>query len=71
MKKSFRPSARLIGTIGEDIIKDMHAAVVELVKNSYDADAKDVIITFEATEDKQFLLSVKDDGHGMREEVVS
>ena len=70
MKKSFRPSARLIGTIGEDIIKDMHAAVVELVKNSYDADAKDVIITFEATEDKQFLLSVKDDGHGMREEVV-
>jgi len=32
MKKSFRPSARLISTIGEDIIKDMHAAVVELVK---------------------------------------
>lgn len=70
MKKSFRPSARLIGTIGEDIIKDMHAAVVELVKNSYDADASEVIISFEATEDKRLLLSVKDDGHGMREQVV-
>lgn len=70
MKKSFRPSARLIGTIGEDIIKDMHAAVVELVKNSYDADANKVIIAFEATEDKRLLLSVKDDGHGMKEEVV-
>ncbi len=70
MQKSFRPSARLIGTIGEDIIKDMHAAVVELVKNSYDADANDVIITFDATEDQRLLLSVKDDGHGMREDVV-
>lgn len=70
MKKSFRPSARLIGTIGEDIIKDMHAAVVELVKNSYDADANEVMITFEATEDKRLLLSIKDDGHGMKKEVV-
>ena len=70
MKKSFRPSARLIGTIGEDIIKDMHAAVVELVKNSYDADANEVFIVFEATSDKKLLLSVRDDGHGMDEKVV-
>lgn len=70
MKKSFRPSARLIGTIGEDIIKDMHAAVVELVKNSYDADANEVLIVFEATSDKKLLLSVQDDGHGMDENVV-
>lgn len=70
MKKSFRPSARLIGTIGEDIIKDMHAAVVELVKNSYDADASEIIITFEATTDKRLLLSVEDNGHGMTEQVV-
>ena len=70
MKKSFRPSARLIGTIGEDIIKDMHAAVVELVKNSYDADANEVQIFFEATSDKKLLLSVQDDGHGMDENVV-
>lgn len=70
MKKSFRPSARVIGTIGEDIIKDMHAAVVELVKNSYDADASEIIITFEATADKRLLLSVEDNGHGMKEQVV-
>lgn len=70
MKKSFRPSARLIGTIGEDIIKDMHAAVVELVKNAYDADANEVLIVFEATTDKKLLLSIQDDGHGMDENVV-
>lgn len=70
MKKSFRPSARLIGTIGEDIIKDMHAAVVELVKNSYDADANEVRIVFEATSERKLLLTVQDDGHGMDESVV-
>lgn len=70
MKKYFRPSARLIGTIGEDIIRDMHAAVVELVKNAYDADANAVIISFEVTEDKRLLLSISDDGHGMTEKVV-
>ena len=70
MKQSFRPSARLIGTIGEDIIKDMHAAVVELVKNSYDADANEVVITFTTNESGNLLLYVKDDGHGMGERVV-
>jgi len=70
MKKTFRPLARLISTIGEDIIKDMHAAVVELVKNAYDADANEVIITFEASADNRLLLSVKDDGHGMTEYII-
>ena len=70
MKRSFRPSARLIGTIGEDIIKDMHAAVVELVKNAYDADASEVIIVFEATTERKLILSISDNGHGMDESVV-
>lgn len=69
--KPFRPSARLIGTIGEDIIKDMHAAVVELVKNSYDADATEVKIIFERTDDNKLLLTVKDNGHGMTSEVIT
>ena len=34
-----RPAARLIHTIGSDLIGDSYAALVELVKNSYDADA--------------------------------
>lgn len=70
MKKNFRPSARLMGTIGEDIIKDMHAAVVELVKNSYDADAKNVTILFKKLSCDEILISVKDDGHGMTQETV-
>ncbi|MFD1402991.1 ATP-binding protein [Robinsoniella peoriensis] len=70
MKKSFRPSARLISTIGEDIIKDMHAAVVELVKNAYDADADNVSIKFKALNDETINITILDDGHGMTELVV-
>lgn len=70
MRKNFRPSARLIGTIGEDIIKDIHAAVVELVKNSYDADANHIQISFDATSDNKLILEINDDGHGMTQDTV-
>ena len=33
----FRPRARLIRTIGEELISDDKVAIIELVKNSYDA----------------------------------
>ncbi|EAJ4754588.1 hypothetical protein DEG89_05635, partial [Campylobacter jejuni] len=49
MKKELkiRPEARLIKTIGEDLIKNPYAAVVELIKNSYDADSEKVTISIE------------------------
>lgn len=36
-----RPTARIINTIGKGLIKDDLAAVMELVKNSFDADSPD------------------------------
>jgi signal transduction histidine kinase len=63
-----RPAARLIHTIGSDLIGDSYAALVELVKNSYDADATKVDIVFKYTEignEKALIISIKDDGHGM------
>ena len=41
-----RPSGRHILTIGRDLIQDAYAAVMELVKNAYDADSPDVNIKF-------------------------
>jgi hypothetical protein len=35
-----RPAARHVFTIGEGLIKDSYSAIVELVKNSFDADAE-------------------------------
>lgn len=46
MKSYFEPTGGLIMSIGKDLIKDLPAALVELVKNSYDADASYVKITY-------------------------
>jgi len=43
---SIRPAGRHILTIGRDLIQDRIAAIVELIKNAYDADSPDAIITF-------------------------
>lgn len=63
-----RPAARLIHTIGRDLIGDSYAALVELVKNSYDADASKVDINFtykEVNKRPALIISINDDGHGM------
>lgn len=68
-----RPAARLIRTIGEELIKDDLAAIIELVKNSYDADSKDVEIifdVFDAGGQKVLVVKIKDHGHGMSYETV-
>jgi len=42
----FKPRARIIKTIGEELISNDNVAVIELVKNCYDADSPIVDITF-------------------------
>jgi signal transduction histidine kinase len=71
-----RPSGKHIFTVGRDLVGDNYAAIIELIKNSYDADARSVEITFsktdadETSEEKNkkehgIKITVKDDGHGM------
>ena len=67
-----RPEARLIRTIGSDLIKDYYAAIIELVKNAYDADSEDVIITLsyekaKIYEKEEYFLkfTIEDDAIGM------
>jgi hypothetical protein len=42
-----RPRARLIRTIGDELISNDIVAILELVKNSYDADASIIVISIE------------------------
>jgi len=56
----FRVSSGLKDIIGRDLITDDFIAVFELVKNSYDAHAKNVVITIE--DDK---IIIADNGKGM------
>lgn len=69
---NFRPASRLIATIGQDLIKDPPAALIELVKNAYDADSRRVIIAVERvrSSDTAIRFRISDDGHGMTRETV-
>lgn len=61
---SFVPSARLQRYLGRELIADPNLAVVEFVKNGYDAGASHVWISFELTASPT-LLTIADDGIGM------
>lgn len=60
-----RPAGRHVLTIGEDLIQDPYTAIVELVKNSYDADATSVDIKFTRVDENHVTFTIADDGHGM------
>lgn len=67
----FRPRARLIRTIGAELISSETVAVLELVRNSYDADARLVQIRFSAPHlPEESSLEIVDDGHGMSKDVL-
>ena len=68
-----RPAGRHILTIGKDLIQNNYAAVVELVKNAYDADSPDVNIEFRKSIDRiGHSIVISDHGHGMdREDVIN
>ena len=68
-----KPAGRHLLTIGRDLIQDSNAAVVELVKNAYDADSPDVRIEFTVSVLRSgFSLVIADHGHGMsRDDVVN
>ena len=66
-----RPAGRHILTIGRELIQDRYAAVMELVKNAYDADSPDVNIEFKATPDhNSYCIVISDHGHGMSRDTV-
>lgn len=56
----FKISSALKDLVGKDLITSDNVAIFELVKNSYDAYANHVIITF--SEDK---ITIADNGKGM------
>ena len=59
-KLSFSVKTGIKNIVGKDLIADDNIAIFELVKNSYDAYASKVVITFE--DDK---IIIADDGKGM------
>lgn len=70
-----RPYARLITMLGDQLIKNELIALVELIKNSYDADASWVKVSFIDFNDDYSLKStskivIEDDGCGMDADIL-
>lgn len=67
----FKPRARLLIQLGDQLIKNESIALVELVKNSYDADSNIVNIYMENVDDEiNGVIIIEDDGYGMSAETV-
>ncbi|GHD68921.1 hypothetical protein GCM10007164_11230 [Luteimonas padinae] len=70
-----RPYARLLTMLGDQLIKNERVALVELIKNSYDADATWVRVNFEGF-DENFVgkegsrIIIEDDGAGMSTDII-
>lgn len=63
---SFKSRARLMPQIGDQLIKNESIALLELVKNAYDADAPDVWVEmWNVDKPKEGKIIVKDNGDGM------
>jgi Histidine kinase-, DNA gyrase B-, and HSP90-like ATPase len=60
----FRTGAAMLARLGSEQLKDEITAVMELVKNAYDADATRVAVQLQEGHDGQRLI-IEDDGTGM------
>lgn len=66
----FRPRARLLQLLGDELIGSPRIAVFELVKNAYDADASEVVVRLELASAEAPMITVTDDGEGMSLETL-
>ncbi len=67
----FKPHARLLLQLGDQLIRNESIALLELVKNSYDADATNVNIKMENIDNcEKGIIIVEDNGTGMDMEIL-
>lgn len=67
---AFRPRARLLQMLGDQLIGSSRLAIFELVKNAYDADADKVLITMNKINTPEAEIIVEDNGDGMTLETI-
>lgn len=70
ISQPFRPRARMLQLLGDELIGSARLAVFELVKNAYDADATGVVVRLDLTSGRKPTITVSDDGEGMTLDVL-
>jgi len=69
---TFKPRARMLLLLGDQLIRDPGIAVFELVKNAYDADSPDVTVTMSGIADERLgKIVIQDSGTGMDYDTVT
>lgn len=66
----FRPRARVLQLLGDELISSARLAVFELVKNAYDADATNVNIRLDLVSRQKPSITIVDDGEGMTLDIL-
>lgn len=69
-KVPFTVAARTAKLIGQENFSNVEGAIVELVKNSYDADSKYCFVSFSSNESGNQCISILDYGCGMTDEII-
>lgn len=70
LRLPFRPRARLLQLLGDELIGSARLAIFELVKNAYDADANSALVTLDLRSQGAPSIKVVDDGEGMTADTV-
>ena len=65
VRQPFRPRARVLQLLGDELIGSPRLAVFELVKNAYDADATRAVVTLDLQSEDGPAITVEDDGEGI------
>lgn len=70
-KGKFRPRARILRTLGDELISSDLVAIIELIKNSYDADAQKIFLKIiNPTDSTEGYIEIVDNGNGMTLETI-
>ena len=71
-KANFRFSSNILKRLGEELNPSASQGLIELVKNSYDADAKECVVVLDDVNNPGGNIHVHDDGIGMgRDEIIN
>ena len=68
---TFKPRARLLLQLGDELIRNEGIALLELIKNAYDADATKVKVSMNRVNDRETgVIVIEDDGEGMNLDLI-
>ncbi len=67
---SFKFHPKAFTALGKDLVTSDIVAILELIKNSYDAFAETVFIRFSKNSSGKTILEIEDDGIGMSKEII-